>query len=85
MVRDPGRIINNPLEIELIGVRGSVICDISAEKAFLGGVVNASGAPNGSFSERRIIILSASMTKVDSSCSLGRVSRHEAGQICWMF
>lgn len=52
-VRDPGRIINNPLEVEMFGGRELTVTGISAGKDWLSGAVSAERALGGSFSARK--------------------------------
>lgn len=85
LVRDPGRIINNPLEMGLISVGEFATAGIFAGKDCSRGVVNANrGAKQLIFSEQ-IIILSASMTKVSSSHRLGRAPTRKTGRMNKVF
>lgn len=53
MVRDPGRIINDPLEVGMFGGRELTVTSISAGKDWLSGAVSVERALGGSFSARK--------------------------------
>ena len=53
VVRDFGRIINNPSEMGLIGDRELTVTGISAGKDWLSGAISAGLALGGSFSARK--------------------------------
>lgn len=53
VVRDPGRIINDPLEVGMFGGRELTVTGISAGKDRLSGAVSAERALGGSFSARK--------------------------------